>query len=45
MLDLDANTMAMIKAGEYNYDITISTSNSVVRIFEGVVTVSPQVTR
>lgn len=40
-----ANT-ANIKAGRYLYDIKmIDTSNSVTRLVEGIITITPQVTR
>ena len=43
---LSAATTANIKAGRYVYDIKMTdTSNTVTRIVEGVVTVTPQVTK
>jgi hypothetical protein len=45
-LALDAPTTANISAGRYVYDATIKdTSNNVTRILEGIVDVSPSVTR
>jgi uncharacterized protein YbcV (DUF1398 family) len=43
---LSAATTANIKAGRYVYDIKMTdTSNTVTRIVEGVVTITPQVTK
>jgi hypothetical protein len=45
-LALSANSTANIVAGRYVYDVEItSPSGEVTRIFEGIVTVTPQVTR
>ena len=45
-LSLNAGTSANISAGRYVYDaIIIDTNNSVTRILEGIVDVSPRVTR
>lgn len=45
-LGLSANSTANLVAGRYVYDIEITTtSNTVNRILEGIVTVTPQVTR
>ena len=44
-LDLDAETTANIPAGRYVYDTIIrNTSNTTVRVLEGIVDVSPAVT-
>lgn len=43
---LDANTTAIIPAGRYMYDVEmISPDGKVTRIVEGIVTVTPEVTR
>jgi uncharacterized protein YbcV (DUF1398 family) len=43
---LSAATTANIKAGRYVYDVKMTdTSNTVTRIVEGVITVTPQVTK
>ena len=43
---LSANATANLVAGRYVYDVELTdTSSSVSRIFEGIVTVTPQVTR
>jgi len=45
-LSLGANTTAGLTAGRYVYDVEITDSDGVVsRIVEGIVTVSPNVTR
>jgi hypothetical protein len=45
-MSLDANTTANIKAGRYLFDVEqIDTSNAVSRILEGIITVTPEVTR
>jgi len=45
-LGLSANASANIVAGRYVYDVEVtSPSGDVTRIFEGIVTVTPQVTR
>lgn len=45
-LSLTANQTSSLAAGRYVYDVELTnTSNSVVRIVEGIVTVTPQVTR
>lgn len=45
-LELSANTSANLVAGRYVYDIElVDSSNVVSRVFEGIVTVNPQVTR
>ena len=46
VITLDATTTANIAAGRYVYDVAIKdSSNTVTRILEGVMVVSPQVTR
>lgn len=46
ILSLDSSTTANIKPGRYVYDIFVTdTSNTVTRIVEGIVTVTPAVTR
>lgn len=45
-MSMNAATTANIKAGRYLYDIKmIDTSNTVTRLVEGVITITPQVTR
>jgi len=45
-LGLSANTTANLVSGRYVYDVEVyDPSNVVSRIFEGIVTVTPQVTR
>lgn len=45
-LELSANTSANLAAGRYVYDVELTDPSSIVsRIFEGIVTVNPQVTR
>jgi hypothetical protein len=45
-LTLPPSTTANIKAGRYLFDVqTVDTSNNVVRILEGIMTVTPQVTK
>jgi hypothetical protein len=45
-LSLAANTTANLVAGRYVYDVEVTDSGGTVsRLFEGVVTVTPQVTR
>jgi hypothetical protein len=45
-LGLSANTSANLVAGRYVYDVELtSPSGDVTRIFEGILTVTPQVTR
>lgn len=44
-LTLDAPTTANIAPGRYVYDTVLMQANSVVRILEGIVDVSPGVTR
>jgi hypothetical protein len=44
-LSLDANTTAALWYGRYVYDvITIDTSNNIIRVVEGILTVTPEVT-
>jgi hypothetical protein len=46
VMTLDAETTANIAAGRYVYDVSIKdTANTVTRVLEGVMIVSPQVTR
>lgn len=45
VLGLDANTSANIVPGRYVYDVEIQKANTVSRIVEGIVTVTPNVTR
>ena len=45
-VSMTAATTANIKAGRYLYDIKmVDTSNSATRLVEGVITITPQVTR
>jgi hypothetical protein len=44
-LSLTANATANITAGRYVYDCELTNSGTVSRILEGIVTVTPQVTR
>lgn len=45
-MSMNAATTANIKAGRYLYDVKmIDTSNTVTRLVEGVITITPQVTR
>lgn len=45
-ITLDAATTSNIKAGRYLYDVKmIDTSNVVTRIVEGIITITPQVTK
>ena len=45
-LTLDAANTANIKAGRYLYDLKmIDSSNTHIRVIEGIVTITPQVTR
>lgn len=44
-LSLTANQTSNIASGRYVYDVEISNGNTVSRIVEGIVTVTPQVTR
>ena len=45
-LALSANATANLVSGRYVYDVELTdTHNTVTRIFEGIVTVTPQVTR
>jgi hypothetical protein len=44
-LNLDHNISANIVDGRYVYDLEIYDANTVVRIFEGLVTVYPEATR
>lgn len=43
---MSANTTANIEAGRYLYDVELTdTSGTVSRVFEGIVTVNPNITR
>lgn len=43
---MDANTTANIKAGRYLFDLKTTDTNGIVnRVLEGIITVSPRVTR
>ena len=45
-VSLDANTTASMAAGRYVYDIeTVDTANNITRVVEGILTVTPEVTR
>jgi hypothetical protein len=44
-LSLSSNATANIVAGRYVYDVEVTVANSVYRVAEGIVTVTPQVTR
>lgn len=45
-LALSANTTSSLVAGRYVYDVEVADGNGIVsRLFEGIVTVTPQVTR
>ena len=45
-LSLSANTTANIAAGRYMYDVELTdSSNNVTRVFEGIVTITPNITR
>lgn len=44
-LNLDHNISSNIVDGRYVYDVEIYNSNSVIKIFDGLVTVYPEVTR
>jgi len=44
-LSLTANSTNGITAGRYVYDVEITNGNTVSRVVEGIVTVTPQVTR
>lgn len=44
-LSLSANQTNSLTAGRYVYDVEISDGTSVSRVLEGIVTVTPQVTR
>jgi hypothetical protein len=46
MISLTAPTTSSIKPGRYVYDVKMTdTSNTVTRILEGIVTITPQVTK
>lgn len=45
-LSMSANTTANIEAGRYLYDVELTdTTGTVSRVFEGIVTVNPNITR
>lgn len=45
-LSLSANTTANLAAGRYMYDVEIAdSSNNITRVVEGIVTVTPNITR
>jgi hypothetical protein len=45
-LSMTANTTANIEAGRYLYDVELTdTTGTVSRVFEGIVTVNPNITR
>jgi hypothetical protein len=44
-LSLTANSTNQISAGRYVYDVEITNGSTVSRVVEGIVTVTPQVTR
>lgn len=45
-LSLSANTTANLSAGRYMYDVEIAdSSNNITRVVEGIVTVTPNITR
>jgi hypothetical protein len=45
-MNLPANTTANIKAGRYLFDLeTVSTSGVTSRVLEGIITVTPEITR
>jgi hypothetical protein len=44
-LSLSANQTSSLTSGRYVYDVEIQNGSSVTRIVEGIVTVTPQVTR
>ena len=44
-LSLTANQTNIITAGRYVYDVEINDGSSVSRVVEGIITVTPQVTR
>lgn len=45
MLSMSANTTANIAAGRYLYDVELTHGNDISRVFEGIVTVNPNITR
>ena len=45
MLSLSANATGNLEAGRYVYDVEITDGTIISRIVEGIVTVTPQVTR
>ena len=44
-LSLTANQTNILDSGRYVYDVEINDGNSISRIVEGIITVTPQVTR
>ena len=45
MISLPANQTANIKAGRYLFDVKANTGNVIQRLLEGIITVTPSVTR
>lgn len=45
ILSMNANTTALIEAGRYVYDVKLTGANNVVRVIEGLATVTPASTR
>ena len=44
-ISLTATQTSALKAGRYVYDVEIASSSETVRVLEGIVTVTPEVTR
>jgi len=44
-MDLDAANTANIKAGRYVYDVVLTQGDTRIRVLEGIVNVTPQVTQ
>ena len=45
-ISLNANTTANMESGRYVYDIeTVDTANNITRVVEGILTVTPEVTK
>lgn len=44
-MSMSAANTALIRPGRYVYDVEIESSNTVTRIFEGIITVLPNVTK
>lgn len=45
ILSMNSGTTANIKAGRYLYDLKMKSGNTSTRIIEGIITVSPQITK